>query len=627
MLRDNARDFADRPAVKSKIAGIWKRKSWAQLYADVKLIARGLASLGLRRGEVIVLISENIEEQLAIQFAALCLGAITVSIYPDASVDELAYAVGHSGAAMAMGQDQEQVDKLLACPAKTGERLRTILFVEDRGLWSYPDPRLIGIDALRERGRGHVDDEWIEAEIALADVGDTAVYCYTSGTTGRPKAAMLSHAFILDNAHRLMGALDVKPGGNYLSYISPAWAAEQFFGVALPLLAPMVVHFAEKPETVQADLREIGPEFLMFTPRQWEMLASNIEARMMDAGRLRRRIYEWGVAQGHARARGGGRAWQRHVLWPLADLLVLRGIRDFLGLSQARAVLSGGSGLSAELFERFRAFGVPLGNLYGSTEMGLISTHRPGSRNPWTLGSFMPSDPSLAPPLEAWVHDDGELRLRVLAFSGYLDDPASTVAMGSREEGYRTGDAVRLDEAGELIFLDRLKDLRRLRGGQVYPPQFIENHLRASAMIRDAIVIGGEEHDRVVALVNIDPEIAGRFAELKGLAFGTFPELSQLAPIREEVAQAIERTNRLVDAGARVTAFANLPKELDADEAELTRSRKLRREHIHARYADLIGALYGGAPTLPTEIEVRYRDGTTGVLRTEVVLNRLAGAA
>ncbi len=622
ILRDNARDFGDRIALKSKRSGIWRGRSWASVYQEVRLQARGLAAMGLRRGEVLAFISENVEGQYLLELAALSIGAITVSVYPDATADELGYALDHSGAVMVMGEDQEQVDKILAC-TEAAPSVRCILYLDGRGLWTYADTRLVSIETVSETARTFRDDTWVETEIARGSASDVAVYCYTSGTTGRPKAAMLSHAFILDNAHRLMGALDVKPGGNYLSYISPAWAAEQFFGVALPLLAPLVVHFAEKPETVQRDLREIGPEFLMFTPRQWEMQASNIEARMMDAGALRRKLYRWGVERGKCHAQGTDGWFGRTILYPLADRLVLSGVRELLGLTRARAVLSGGSGLSAELFERFRAFGIPLGNLYGSTEVGLISTHRPGSRNPRTMGSLMPSDPTISGPIEGWIDDEGQLRLRVLAFEGYLRDPASTADMGTRDEGYCTGDAVRVDETGELIFLDRLKDLRKLSNGFAYPPQFIENHLRASPMIRDAIVIGDARRDRVVALVNIDAEIAGRFAELHSLAYGTFPELSQLPAIRQEVAEAISRVNLLVDAPARVAAFANLPKELDADEAELTRSRKLRREQIHNRYADMIDALYRGDASLETTIEVRYQDGTTSMLRATVALNRI----
>jgi len=626
MLAANARELGSRTAIKSKRAGIWHARNWVSVHDETRLLARGLAALGLQRGEVLALISENVEEQFLLELAAQSLGAITVSIYPDATADELGYALSHSRAAVAVGEDQEQVDKILAC-LDGAPSIRNVIYIDGRGLWNYAQPQLVSIGTLRERGAGYEDNAFVDAQVAVGRANDVAVYCYTSGTTGRPKAAMLSHAFILDNAYRLMGGLDIKPGGNYLSYISPAWAAEQFFGIALPLLAPLVVHFAEKPETVQRDLREIGPEFLMFTPRQWEMQASNVEARMMDASPLRQRLYRWGVEQGRRHAAGTSSWIESVLLYPLADLLILKGVRELLGLTRARAVLSGGSGLSAELFERFRAFGVPLGNLYGSTEMGLISTHRPGSKNPQTMGSLMPSDPTVAQPIEARIDETGQLRLRVLAFNGYLNDPESSEAMGTGEEGYRTGDAVRLDPSGELIFLDRIKDLRRLRSGHSYPPQFIENHLRASPMIRDAIVIGDEERDSVIALVNIDAEIAGRYAEMHGLAYGTFPELSQLPAIRKEIARAIQKVNALVDEPARVAAFASLPKELDPDEAELTRSRKLRREAIHARYAAMIEALYRGDATLQTEIEVKYQDGSTSMLRTDVALNRIGAQA
>ena len=625
LLRDNAQIYGGRTALKSKRAGIWQAKTWQEIHEDVTLIARGLAALGLARGEVIAFISENIEEQFVFELAALSIGAVTVSVYPDASVDELAYVLEHSGAAMVIGEDQEQVDKIVECGTRL-PAVRVVIYLDPRGLWNYDDGRLTSVSRLKQLAVPFEDAAWVDREISRALQSDVAVYCYTSGTTGRPKAAMLSHGFLLDNAHRLMGALDVKPGSNYLSYISPAWAAEQFFGIGLALLAPMVVHFAEKPETVQHDLREIGPEFLMFTPRQWEMQASSVEARMMDAGPLRRKLYRWGLAQGLARSKGQGGALHRLIVWPIADLMVLKGVRELLGLTRARAVLSGGSGLSAELFDRFRAFGVPLGNLYGSTELGLLSTHRPGSTNPQTMGSLMPSDPTICAPIEGWVDAEGQLRVKTLAFSGYLKDSAATAEIGSVDDGFKTGDAVRLDDRGELIFLDRLKDLRRLMGGQAYPPQFIENHLRASPLIRDAIVIGDETRSHVVALINIDAEIAGRFAEIHGLTFGTFPELSQLPEIRAEISRAISGVNDLVDAGARVLAFANLPKELDADEAELTRSRKLRREQIHARYSPMIEALYRGDTSVIAEIEVKYQDATTGVMRAEVALSQISGA-
>jgi long-chain acyl-CoA synthetase len=624
MLRDLARERPSDVAIRSKRAGVWRGLAWGEVDRRVRVYAAGLAAAGLKRGEAIAFITENCEEQFMAQLAALSIGARAVSSYPDATVDELTFLIEHSGAVMVLAQDQEQVDKLLALPNDAAQ-LRRIFYIDDGGLWHYRAPQLAPLSALTGHG---AEDGWLDREIDAQQQSDVAVYCYTSGTTGRPKAAMLTHAFILDNAYRLMGSLRVERGARYLSYISPAWAAEQYFGFGLALLAPMVVHFAEKPETVQSDLREVGPEFLMFTPRQWEMLASNVEARMMmDASPWRRRLYRWGLRVGRARNAPDASAVTRHLLGPLADAAVLSGIRNFLGLSCARAVLSGGSGLSAELFSRFHAFGIPLSNLYGSTEFGLVSAHRRGATDPVTMGQLMPSDPTIAPPMQAWVDDAGELRLRLPAFAGYLNNSAATAELGDAEEGFRTGDAVRLDENGQLIFLDRLKDIRRLQGGQTYPPQFIENHLRSSSMIRDAIVIGDESRTCVTALVNIDSEIAGRFAETMGLAYGTFSELSQLGPVRGEVARAIAEVNRLVEPGARVRQFATLPKELDADEAELTRSRKLRRELIHDRYSDLIDALYGTAEHCDTRIEVKYQDGTTSQMTGKVMINRVEAAA
>jgi long-chain acyl-CoA synthetase len=627
LLRDQARERGESIAIRSKRAGIWRSLSWNEVNRRVRGYATGLAAVGLKRGEVIAFVTENCEEQFMLQIAALCIGARTVCSYPDASSDELRFLLDHSGSVMLVGQDQEQVDKVLALP-REATQLRRIFYIDGDGLWNYDAQQLAPLASILERRQGVADDAWLDTEIDAQNQTDVAVYCYTSGTTGRPKGAMMSHAFILDNAYRLMGSLQVEPGARYLSYISPAWAAEQYFGFGLALLAPMVVHFAEKPETVQSDLREVGPEFLMFTPRQWEMLASGVEAQMMmDAGPLRRRLYSWGTGVGRARNLPNAGAFTRYLTAPLADLLVLRGVRNFLGLSSARAVLSGGSGLSAELFTRFHAFGIPLGNLYGSTELGLVSTHRRGATDPATMGQLMPSDPTIAPPMEAWVDEGGQLRLRAPAFSGYLNNPAATAELGDPEKGYATGDAVRLDERGQLIFLDRVKDMRRLKDGQIYPPQFIENHLRSSSMIRDAIVIGDERRTFVTALVNIDSEIAGRFAEMLGLAYGTFTELSQLGAIRAEVARAIASVNALVEPGARVRQFATLPKELDADEAELTRSRKLRRELIHERYCNLIDALYGTAEHCNTTIEIKYQDGQVSQLNTKVSVNRVEAMA
>src|SRR4051812_44201639 len=337
MLRDRAGEDGGRVAISSKRDGVWRDLTWRTVHDSVRRYALGLAEAGLKRDEAIGIIAENREEQFMLQLGALCIGARSVCAYPDSSADEIRYMFDHADVAMIIAEDQEQVDKVLSVLPQLPS-VRGIYYVEARGLWHYDAPLLAPLDKLKKEETA-AERSWLDAEIDKASQSDIAVYCYTSGTTGRPKGAMLSHAFILDNAYRLMGTLQVEPGARYLSYISPAWAAEQFYGFGLALLAPMVVYYAEKPETVQSDLREVGPEFLMFTPRQWEMLASGMEARMMDAGAIRRGLFAWATRIGRACLDAKASA-TAHLLHPIADLLVLRGVRNLLGLSYARAVLS-----------------------------------------------------------------------------------------------------------------------------------------------------------------------------------------------------------------------------------------------------------------------------------------------
>jgi long-chain acyl-CoA synthetase len=624
LLLDRAHAHPDRPCMREKKHGVWISYSWNEVVDQVGKTARGLAALGLARGDVLAVLSENIVESFFAEYAALALGARVVFAYPDLTAAELLYILHHSEAKMLLAEDQEQVDKFLAIKDEL-PCVADLIYVDPRGLWHCREPLLRSFDDLQRAGEG-VDYRIVHAAIAAGDTDDVAAICYTSGTTGRPKGAMLSHRFLLDNAYRIMAAHHVRPHAEYLSYISPAWATEQFMGFALGVLAPLVVNFAEKPDTVKRDLREVGPEYLLFTPRQWEMLASDVQAHMLDAGPIRRRLYDWAVRTGVTARRADAGLLGRWLALPVAERLVLRAIRDVLGLSKTRAVLSGGSGLSPELFRLFHALGVSLRNIYGSTELGVLSSHCGRDFDPATMGELLPSDPSIAQPIEAWVDDAGQLRVRCCAFSGYLKNESATAELGRAADGFRTGDAVRVDERQQLIFLDRLKDLRRLRTGQLFPPQFIENNLRASPFIKDVMVLGDENSDFVAALVNVNPEICGRFAERHGLAFGTFSELSQLPEIRAEIAAAIRDVNRRLESGARVASFVTLPKELDADEAELTRSRKLRREQIAAHYHDIIAAIYAGVEHVVATIEARYQDGRTGRMTARVTINRVAEA-
>lgn len=601
--------------IRAKRQGVWQAIGWRAFTDDVLALAHALRHSGIGKGDVVAVLCDNRPEVYRIEYAAQCLGAVVTCFYPDASGSEIEYMLRHSGARMLFAQDQEQVDKVLMLdPA--AERLKSIVYLDPRGLTAYRNELLVDFEGLCTSGQNSSEAEQrgLSESIESGVDTDMAALCYTSGTSGRPKGVVLTHRYLMDNAYRLAASLHIPARVSYLSYISPAWAIEQFTGLTLGLLAPSVVHFSEKASTVQADLREVGPQFLLFTPRQWEMMASDLTAAMLDAGPLRRRLVDWAIAVGEST-----RAGKPGTVKPwLADRLVLRAIRDNLGLKQARFALCGGSGMAADVFRRFHALGVKLRNLYGSTEYGVLSTHVGENFNPATLGRLLKVDPAVGEPLQARVDEDGQLCIRgASGVSGYFRDPQATAAT-MRGEWHLTGDAVRLDADGELLFLDRAKDLRTLASGSRFPPQFIESQLRASPYIRDVIALGDESRSHVTALVSIDPQIVERFADGRKLTWNTFADLSQHPEVHELIRQTLTSINDKLDPHARVVRFASFPKELDADDGELTRSRKLRRDVIEQRYAELIEAMYDGQQAYPIEVQVRYRDGTNALLKQQV---------
>ncbi len=632
MLLAHARARPEQLAQRVKRKGIWRRHSWAEVAEKVRALALGVAELGVAPGETAVVVGENEPEHYWALLAAQAMGFKTVSVYPDATAEELHYLCEDSEARFIFAQDQEQVDKALAIAQRLPD-LRGITFWDDSGMWSYRHDLLHGFDRLMAAGRKQHErhPRRFEEQVAAGQADDLALLTYTSGTTSKPKGVMISHRWLVDNAARMRSALPLEPGMEYLSYTPLAWITEQLLGVTLGLLVPLVVNFPEGPDQVLPNVRELSPHIVLFGPRQWESIAATIEARMLHAGRLPRAVYRWSVSVGHAvrvaQLEGRAAPLGARLLLPLAELLSLHAVRDQFGFLRSRVAVSGGTAMAPDVFRLFHALGVPLRNIYGCSEFGLIAGHRGTRYDLETVGPLLDVDPAFGKPLEARIEPSGELLLRGgSGFLGYWHKPDKTAAL-DRDGWFVSGDAVQRTRDGELVFLDRVEHLVKLANGHAYPPQFIETRLRFSPFIKDVMVLGDATRPWVGALVNIDMGVASRWAEERRIAFSTFTDLSQRPEIRALVRDEIVRINELLPPASRVVRFANFPKELDPDEGELTRTRKLRREFLEQRYKPLIEGLYAGTDEIDCSIPVTYQDGRQGVLRAAVAATDIERAA
>lgn len=625
LLQQHADQTPERLSQRHKYRGIWREFSFARVQENVRDLALGLHRLGLQRGETVAILGENEPEHFWAEFAAQALGCKVVSLYPDLTAEEVAYLLEDSEAVYLFAQDQEQVDKGLA----TMERLpllRKIVYWDDTGMWSYHHDALRTVIGLQEDGRRlhREQSELYRTFLQQGKPDDIAVLSYTSGTTGKPKGVILTHKYLIDNAQRVIDATGAEPGMEYLTYIAPAWATEQIIGITLGVGLPFVVNFPEGPEQVLNNIRELAVEAMVFAPRQWESLASTVQARMLDAGKISRRVYEWGLAIGHevnvGRLEARPISPRARLAFPLAEALVLRPLRDQLGLTRLRVAGCGGSTMAPDVFRMFHAIGVPLRNIYGSTETGLLTMHQGDRYDLETVGHWLRAHQEADAPLEWRLTDDGELHIRGgTDFQGYYRRPDAG-AEKLVDGWFCTGDAVTRSERDELVFLERMADLRRLRSGESFPPQFVETRLRFSPFIKDIMTVGDTTRDFVAALINIDMNVVSRWAEEKNLSFSTFTDLSQKPEVAELLRGEIQRVNSFLPVHARVRRFANFPKELDPDEGELTRTRKLRREFLEQRYAAVIDGLYAASDVVDIRIPVTYQDGRQGSLAARVAI-------
>ena len=629
LLVYQADKFKDRAFHRKKDYGIWQCYSWKDVLSQVQNLSMGLRALGVKSGHTIAIVGENEPELFWSEYAIQAIGAKVVCLYPDLTADQMEYILVQSEAVGVICEDQEQVDKALELEQRI-PAIRKIIYWDERGMWNYDHPNLTTYKQVQEIGQEYLkkNPDWFRKSIEAGKGTDIAALCYTSGTTGYPKGCIMTHNYLLDSAYRIAGAIRLKTYTQYLSYISPAWATEQMFGLTAGLLVPLTVNFPEEPETVQENIREIGAEALVLSPRQWESLASLVEAKMMNAGPIRRSIYRMGMRIGRrlnlALLEGKRPSVKWHLLYRIADKLVLHPLRDNLGLQSVYLPLSGGSGMAPDVFRFFHSLGVKLRNTWGSTEIGIATIHQGDAFDLETVGNPCPIFSKFGPPLEFKVTDEGELLIRGgTGFTGYYKKPEAAEEK-TRDGWFCTGDVVSLTEKGDLIYLERIEDMRRLSTGHVYPPQFMENRLRFSPFIKDAMVLGDNEKPFVAAFINIDANTMGSWAEQRNIGYTTFTDLSQNQRIRHLIGTEIEKVNAFLSHASKIRRFINLPKELDPDEDELTRSRKIRRKFLERKYGNFIDAIYGGEKEFWAEVPVKYQDGRIGTVHDKVHINDLA---
>jgi len=616
LIESNAKNWGKKIAMAMKHRGIWRRYNWAEYYDSVKYFSLGLISLGFKPGDVACIIGDNEPEWFWAEFAAQAAGGIATGVFVDAIPSEVKYIAAHSGARFAVVNDQEQTDKFLEIKDEL-PALKKVIYWDPKGLKNYDDPMLISFAEVIRLGQEYEKKHHrlFEQNVKKGKGDDTAFIYYTSGTTGLPKGAVITHKALINTARGFVDRFPFTGEDDLVSNFPPAWVGDSFFATVPHLLTGARINFPEEPETIAEDTREVGPEFVIYGPRQWESLVSEIQVKITDANPLKRFFYRLFMPVGYKIADLNFENKKPDILWRalhgMAHALLFRPLKDRLGLVKARMAVTGSSVLSLDTFRLIHAIGIELRQNYASTEAGFISSHGKGEIDFQSVGR-----PAVG--VEVRVTDEGELLVRSQClFKEYYKDPEKTAAVVVN--GWcKTGDAVNINDQGHLIFMDRVEHMGELATGTKYAPQYIEGRLRFSPYIKDAMVVGGKDRDFVGAIVNIDFAMVGKWAERRGLPYTTFVDLSQKKEVADLVQKDLVRVNSYLPEPSRVRKFVLLHKEFDADEAELTRTRKLRRDFVEQRYKDLIDAMYSSKKSVVVEAPITYRDGRKGVVSTDI---------
>ena len=626
LMLQHAAERPQAPALREKEYGIWQTLTWGALALIVRELAAGFAAAGVRRGQHVVVVGSNRPRLSACMLAAQALGAVPIPLYQDAVAAEFVFPINNAEVAFAVVEDQEQVDKLLElreqCPG-----LARIWYDDPRGLRNYSEAGLASLDALIKAGRDHERQHpgYFDAQVAEADPHDVAAMFFTSGTTGNPKGVVHTHFTLLDRANAGKAFDKLTEREDVLAYLPPAWIGQNIFSYAQWLACGYVVNCPESASTVTIDLKEIGPTYYFAPPRIFEGLLTTVMIRMEDAGRVKKWLFDHFMALarrvGPALMDGKPVSAFDGLHYRLGDLCIYGPLRNTLGFSRVRVAYTAGEAIGPDLFTFYRSIGINLKQLYGSTETAVFVCLQPDNEaRADTVG--VPIDG-----VEIKVADGGEILVKSPGLlKEYYKNAAATAEVLDASGWYHTGDAGFIDAGGHLKIIDRAKDVGRIVGGAndgaMFAPKYVENKLKFFPYVKEAVAFG-DRREKVCAFVNIDMEAVGNWAEKRNLPYGGYTDLAQKPEVYELVRDCVEKVNADLAAdqmlaGSQISRFLVLHKELDADDGELTRTRKVRRGFIAERYQVLVDALYGGKVSQYIETQVRFEDGRAGMVAADL---------
>jgi long-chain acyl-CoA synthetase len=617
LLARNAATFGDKAAYREKEYGIWQRWNWSDVAGEVEALALGFLNLGIHEGDFVAIIGRNRPYFYWAMVAAQSVGAIPVPLYQDANAEEMAYVLGHCGARFIVVEDQEQVDKVIEVQDQL-HQFEHMIYVDPRGLRKYDHRRLHQFSHIQDQGRAAREEflPELQARTARLNMDSTCVMLYTSGTTGKPKGVVLSNRNVIVTSKNSCEFDHLQPGEEVLAYLPMAWVGDFIFSIGQAYWTGFCVNCPESAETMMTDLREIGPTYYFAPPRFFEGQLTSVMIRMEDAGRFKKWLFKKFMDVAHkvgpAILDGKEVSFGDRLSYRLGNLFVYGPLKNTLGLSRVRVGYTAGEAIGPELFEFYRSIGINLKQLYGQTEATVFITQQPdGEVRADTVG--VPS-----PDVEIKIEDNGEIYYRSPGvFEEYYKNPESTADTKDAEGWVATGDAGFIEKSsGHLRIIDRAKDVGKMADGGMFAPKFVENKLKFYPDILESVVFGADR-EFCVAFINIDLTAVGNWAERNNVAYGSYQELAGHPEVYNTIQAHIEEVNKSVAqdemlSGCQVHRFLILHKELDADDGEMTRTRKVRRKIVGEKFNDLLEALYGGKSEIYTETEVTYEDGRKG---------------